>query len=231
MSVTRTPPNLSEITPPADRASAPIKGPKNASCRMFTSGNCVLASMAKPAEKPMNDPNVARYSRLSSHRCRRFSTGNCEATDAFELPISFIPNQAASVATASNGTQIQAALVRASREPSGCGTPWTPKKVNIGRKITSGASNCITLTPRFPSPPLIPNALPCLAFGKKKLMLPILDAKFAPAKPHNRAMSINTPKGVAGFCTANPSQAQGIINITVLNTVHLRPPNSGTIKE
>lgn len=30
MSVTRTPPNLSEITPPADRASAPIKGPKNA---------------------------------------------------------------------------------------------------------------------------------------------------------------------------------------------------------
>ncbi|QUJ07165.1 hypothetical protein KCP70_24420 [Salmonella enterica subsp. enterica] len=31
MSVTRTPPNLSEITPPADRAQRRIKGPKNAS--------------------------------------------------------------------------------------------------------------------------------------------------------------------------------------------------------
>ncbi|MNO05319.1 hypothetical protein D3C81_2266550 [compost metagenome] len=59
---------MSEITPPAERASAPINGPKNASCRIFTSGNWVLASMANPAEKPINEPKVARYNRLNSHR-------------------------------------------------------------------------------------------------------------------------------------------------------------------
>lgn len=36
---------------------------------------------------------------------------------------------------------------------------------------------------------------------------------------------------MAGFCTANPNQTQGIINITVQNTVHLRPPNRGTTKD
>lgn len=44
------------------------KGPKNASCRIFTSGNWVFASMAKPAEKPINEPKVARYNRLNNHR-------------------------------------------------------------------------------------------------------------------------------------------------------------------
>lgn len=88
-----------------------------------------------------------------------------------------------------------------------------------------------TLTPKFPNPPLIPRALPCLAFGKKKLILPMLEAKFAPAKPHSKAITINIPKGVFGFCTAIPSQTQGIIRIAVLKTVHRRPPNIGTIKE
>lgn len=60
--------------------------------------------------------------------------------------------------------------------------------------MTSGATSCITLTPKFPNPPLIPRALPCLAFGKKKLILPMLEAKFAPAKPHSKAITINIPK-------------------------------------
>ncbi|SRN46259.1 Uncharacterised protein [Shigella flexneri] len=60
INVTRTPPNLSEIAPPTDRAMAPINGPKNARRRIFTSGNWVFASMAKPAEKPINEPKVAR---------------------------------------------------------------------------------------------------------------------------------------------------------------------------
>ena len=45
---------------------------------------------------------------------------------------------------------------------------------------------------RLPSPPLMPSALPCLAFGKKKLMFPMLEAKLAPAKPHSSAMMIKT---------------------------------------
>ncbi|MNC41099.1 hypothetical protein D3C75_898500 [compost metagenome] len=60
ISVTRTPPSLSEITPPADRASAPSSGPKKARCRMLTSGNWVFDSIANPAEKPINEPKVAR---------------------------------------------------------------------------------------------------------------------------------------------------------------------------
>ncbi|MNR08942.1 hypothetical protein D3C85_1251210 [compost metagenome] len=139
--------------------------------------------------------------------------------DAFELAISFMPKKAARVAISNRGAQIHAALASDSTEPSSCGTPWTPRNANIGRKITAGATICITLTPRLPSPPLIPSALPCLAFGKKKLMLPMLDAKFAPANPHSRAMVINTQYGVALFCTAIPSHTQGTINITVLNIV------------
>ena len=82
-----------------------------------------------------------------------------------------------------------------------------------------GETSCITLTPRLPSPPLIPNALPCLALGKKKLILPILEAKLAPAKPQSNEIAINTQYGVFGFCTAKPSHKQGITRITVLITV------------
>ena len=133
--------------------------------------------------------------------------------------MSFIPNQAAAVANSRSGTQMSAALLRAIVEPSGWVTPWTPRKVKSGRKITAGATICITLTPRLPRPPLIPSALPCLALGKKKLIFPILEAKFAPAKPHSSAITINTQNGVAIFWIATPSQIQGTIRITVLNTV------------
>ena len=49
-----------QTMPPSERASAPINGPKKANCRICTSGNWVFDSMAKPAEKPMNEPKVAR---------------------------------------------------------------------------------------------------------------------------------------------------------------------------
>ncbi|NYY75044.1 hypothetical protein DMI60_09370 [Escherichia coli] len=48
INVTRTPPNLSEIAPPTDRAMAPINGPKNAGRRIFTSGNWVLPAWQNP---------------------------------------------------------------------------------------------------------------------------------------------------------------------------------------
>ena len=75
----------------------------------------------------------------------------------------------------------------------------------------------------------MPSAPPCFCFGKKKLMLAILEAKFAPAKPHSREIITKTLKGVAVSCTAKPNQTQGTIMIPVLNAVQRRPPNSGTI--
>ncbi|MNC22064.1 hypothetical protein D3C75_700540 [compost metagenome] len=198
---------------------------------MLTSGNCVLASIAKPAEKPINEPNVARYSTPIIHRWARFRTGNCSFKEALDVARSFMPNQAAMVKIANSGTQTHAAFSRNSMVPSACSTPVPPNTANMESEITSGATNCITLTPRLPKPPLIPSAPPCFAFGKKKLMFAMLEAKFAPAKPHSNAIMINTLKGVAGFCTAKPNHTQGMIKIPVLNAVQRRPPNTGTIKE
>ena len=179
----------------------------------------------------MNEPKVARYSRLIIHRCPRFSTGNCSFSDAFEVASSFIPNHAASVNTARNGTQIHAAFARYSCVPSGCSTPWLPNAAKIDSETTSGATNCITLTPMLPRPPFRPSAPPCFCFGKKKLMFAMLDAKFAPAKPHNREIIIKVLNGVEVSCTAKPNHTQGMIRIPVLNAVQRRPPNRGTIKE
>ena len=128
-----------------------------------------------------------------------------------------------------NGTQIHAAFSRYSMEPSGCSLPVPPKTAKIDSDTTRGATSCITLTPIFPRPPLMPSAPPCFCFGKKKLMLAILEAKFAPAKPHSREIITKTLKGVAVSCTAKPNQTQGTIMIPVLNAVQRRPPNSGTI--
>ena len=165
------------------------------------------------------------------HICLRFNTGNCAFSDAFEAVSSFMPNQAARVKTASNGTHTHAAFARKIILPSGCATPVAPNTANIENEIASGARSCITLTPRLPKPPLIPSALPCFSFGKKKLMFAILEAKFAPAKPHNSAMMMNVLNGVEVSSTAKPSQTQGMIRMPVLNAVQRRPPNTGTIKE
>lgn len=128
-----------------------------------------------------------------------------------------------------NGTQIHAAFSRYSMEPSGCSLPVPPKTAKIDSETTRGATSCITLTPMFPRPPLMPSAPPCFCFGKKKLMLAILEAKFAPAKPQSREIITKTLKGVEVSCTAKPNQTQGTIMIPVLNAVQRRPPNSGTI--
>lgn len=89
----------------------------------------------------------------------------------------------------------------------------------------------MTLTPRFPNPPLSPNAPPWRAFGKKKLMLAMLEAKLAPAKPHSREMMTNTLYGVLLSCTANPSHKHGTSRKQVLMAVQRRPPNSGITNE
>jgi hypothetical protein len=53
--------------------------------------------------------------------------------------------------------------------------------------ITKGTANCITETPRLPSPALSASALPFCALGKKNPMLDIDEAKLPPPKPHSSA--------------------------------------------
>ncbi|SAB91800.1 Uncharacterised protein [Enterobacter hormaechei] len=177
----------------------------------------------------MNEPKVARYSSAITHRWPRFRTGSCSLNDALDADRSFMKNHAARVKTTRNGTQIQEAFCRNSTEPSGCVTPPPPKAAKMETEIASGAISCITLTPMLPRPPLMPSAPPCFAFGKKKLMFAILDAKFAPAKPHSREIITNTLNGVEVSCTAKPSHTHGMIMIPVLKAVQRRPPKTGTI--
>jgi hypothetical protein len=92
---------------------------------------------------------------------------------------------------------------RAARWGSTAGvTPWTPRKVKSGRKITAGATICITLTPRLPRPPYCYCAAVwfcrgefCFQYGKYQFL-------FSQSQTGQR-----------------PSQIQGTIRITVLNTV------------
>ncbi len=127
----------------------------------------------------------------------RFSTGNCEATDALNRRYrSYQTSGQASRQPVTAPAIRGGKLVRASRSHQVAARP-DAQKVNIGRKITSGAINCITLTPRFPSPPLIPNARYLVWLFGKKTDVAHTGREVCPRKTaHNRAMSINTPKGV-----------------------------------
>ena len=58
---------------------------------------------------------------------------------------------------------------------------------SIGNLMTKGIRICMVVTPKFPSPAFIPNAYPCIRFGKKKLILLMDDAKFPPPNPDKKA--------------------------------------------
>src|SRR5262245_965757 len=97
--------------------------------------------------------------------------------------------------------------------------------------MASGTTNCTTLTPRLPRPALSASALPFSAFGKKKEMLAIEEAKLPPPKPHSSASPRKIQYGVAGFCTAIPMPSAGMISDQVVSVVHRRPPKIGIEKE
>ena len=67
-----------------------------------------------------------------------------------------------------------------------------PSQPNTPAVMTSGTTNCTTLTPRLPSPALSASALPFSAFGKKKEMFAIEEAKLPPPKPHSSASARNS---------------------------------------
>ncbi len=67
-----------------------------------------------------------------------------------------------------------------------------PSQPNTPTVITIGTRNCTTLTPRLPRPALSASALPFSAFGKKKEMLAIEEAKLPPPRPHSSASTRKT---------------------------------------
>ena len=69
------------------------------------------------------------------------------------------------------------------------------------------------------------------SFGKKKLMLAMLELKLPPPRPQNAASTSITQYGVSGFCTARPMPIAGISNDRVESTVKRRPPTMGTMNE
>ncbi len=85
------------------------------------------------------------------------------------------------------GTQTKPAFCIQMRPPSdnSCGAP--PSAPNTPAVMTSGTRNCMTETPRLPSPAFSASALPFSARGKKKLILAIEEAKLPPPKPHSSA--------------------------------------------
>ena len=60
--------------------------------------------MAKPAEKPMKEPKVPTYSQHISQLCLRLKITAWSAKDARASAMSFMPNQAASEASAIGST-------------------------------------------------------------------------------------------------------------------------------
>ncbi|MCY1449122.1 hypothetical protein D9M71_658430 [compost metagenome] len=103
------------------------------------------------------------------------------------LAMSFIPNQAAIVATMMKGTQMKPAFCSHSEVPAAavCGSP--PRLPNTVMVIVSGTRNCMTLTPRLPSPAFSPMAAPLACLGKKNEMFAMLDEKLPPPRPQSSA--------------------------------------------
>ena len=103
--------------------------------------------------------------------------------------MSFMPNQAASEASAIGSTQMKPAfcsqiLVAAPLTMACCGSP--PSAPNMPAEIATGTANCTSDTPRLPMPAFRPVASPSF-LGKKKLMLAMLELKLPPPRPHSSA--------------------------------------------
>ena len=97
--------------------------------------------------------------------------------------------------------------------------------------MTKGIRNCITLTPRFPSPALSPSDSPCIRLGKKKLMFDIDEAKAPPPMPENAASTTKVRKDVSGSPSARPAPSAGISNSRVVMNLTLRPPLMAIMNE
>src|SRR5690625_6085102 len=82
--------------------------------------------------------------------------------------------------------------------PSGSSCGARPGAPNTPTFTSKGTRNCITETPRLPSPAFKAKALPFSLRGKKKLILAMEEAKLAPPRPQSKANTTNIKYGVLG---------------------------------
>ena len=182
----------------------------------------------------MNEPNVPTYSQHISQLCLRLKITAWSANEARASAMSFMPNHAASEASAIGTTQMKPAFCshRLRCAPPAvmvCGSP--PRAPNTPIEITTGTTNCTSDTPRLPMPAFRPVARPFFSFGKKKLMLAMLELKLPPPRPHNSASTSSVGNDVVGSRSAKPMPSAGSNSEAVEIAVHLRPPNTGTRNE
>ncbi len=91
----------------------------------------------------------------------------CSAKEDLADRISFMPNQAATLPSRISGTQRKPAFCIQYCVPSAAVCACPPNAPNKPTVTTTGTRNCMTLTPRLPSPALRASALPFSALGKK----------------------------------------------------------------
>ncbi len=99
--------------------------------------------------------------------------------------------------------------------------PRAPKMPIV---ITSGMTICIVVTPKLPTPALMPSAVPCSRFGKKVLMFDIELAKLPPPTPDHSAISWNAQSGQSLCCKTMPVPMAGASSMAVVRKIVLRPP-------
>src|SRR3546814_20733342 len=102
------PPNRSASHPPSGRMAAPSNGPIQAYCSGRTSGYRYFTSSGNPAEKPINDPNVPRYSKHMVQVCPRLKMTACWANDALAPAMSCMAAHAINDNIPMHGTQLNA---------------------------------------------------------------------------------------------------------------------------
>ncbi len=112
----------------------------------------------------------------------------------------FMPNQAMAASGTSDSTQAKPAFWMNVSVPAVIlpriqplsltsvieSPPSAPKTLTV---ITSGMMICMVVTPKLPSPALMPSAVPCRRLGKKVEMLDIELAKLPPPTPDHRAIN------------------------------------------
>ncbi|VEA98763.1 Uncharacterised protein [Klebsiella pneumoniae] len=115
-----------------------------------------------------------------------------------------MPNHAATVASSSSGTQTSAALLRVIVEPSGWVTPWTPRKVKSGRKMTAGATICITLTPQIAKAAVDSQRAALFRFGEKETDISHAGSKIRSGKTAQQRNNNKYPERSSNILDCHP---------------------------
>src|SRR5690606_32573591 len=161
--------------------------------------------------------------------CLSLKISSCSLNEAFTGTL--LRETQAQIPTANKGiTYMNAAFSKNIFFPVSA-TIWPPPiKEKIETPMIMGESNWTKLTPKFPTPAWIPNAVPKCLFGKYKEVEGMNEEKSPPPSPNKNAMTIKYANEVVGSMTANPNMSNGIILISVETVITFLVPNIGIRK-